>query len=408
MQSFASALSKAASALANLLSSWPEEDDGLAGVEPWPISGTPEEASAYQRWFVDVARWRPSQPELSFLLGLLPSDEREAVRAFRHPIDRKRTLVSRLLQRRSVATALRVPAERVVVKRTKGSKPFEASGAPRTTHVANYNFNVSHEGHLVVLASDPALLVGVDVAAPFELRGGVEMGPFADLRESFANILTEREWEDAEAAGSEAERVRAFRTRWSLKEAFVKARGDGLAFEMRRVDFQRCPRDATRQPPPVEQQWRVYLDGYLQSDWRCTVCELQEGHIVSIARGPADCAQDAWGQFRRTLARQVPREELLARLVAAPPPFERLHVRQLLPEARRGEYDEALRTSVYTYEPGVWDAAATPAQTQTQPQPSSAGGREGEPSEMPEWVNPANRGYAPQGREGLEQDCTIC
>lgn len=393
-------LSSAASALASLLSSWPEEDDGLAGVEPWPISTA--EASGHQRWFVDVARWRPSQPELSFLLRLLPSDEREAVRAFGHPLDRKRTLVSRLLQRHSVATALRVPAERAVIKRTKGSKPFEASGAPRVAHVANYNFNVSHEGHLVVLASDPALLVGVDVAAPFELRGAPEMGPFAELRESFANILTEREWEDAAAAGGEVERVRAFRTRWSLKEAFVKARGDGLAFEMRRVDFLRCHRDAQRQPPPVEQQWRVYLDGYLQSDWRCTVCELQDGHIVSIARGPVDCAQDAWGQFRRTLPRQVPRDEVLARLVAAVPPFERLHVRQLLSEAHRGEYDEALRADVYTYDAGLCDAA-TPAQTQTQP--SSAGGRGGAPQEMPEWMHPTNRGCAPQG---MEQDCTVC
>ena len=82
---------------------------------------------------------------------------------------------------------------------------------------------------------------------------------------------------------------------------------------------------------------------------------------------------------------------------------EQLYVRQLLAEAHRLEYDEALRTSVRACDPGVCDAAATPTQTQTQP--NSAARREGEPAEMPEWMHPANRSYAAQG---VEQDCTVC
>lgn len=36
----------------------------------------------------------------------------------------------------------------------------------------NFNFNVSHEGHFVVLASEPHTVCGVDCAAPSQLRRG--------------------------------------------------------------------------------------------------------------------------------------------------------------------------------------------------------------------------------------------
>ena len=63
------------------------------------------------------------------------------------------------------------------------------------------------------------------------------------------------------------------------------------------------------------------VDGELQRDWLCTRCELRDGHVVSIARGPVCCAQDVWGNFRDTLGRRVPDEEHRARLVSPPPPF---------------------------------------------------------------------------------------
>ena len=44
--------------------------------------------------------------------------------------------------------------------RTKGGKPFEASGLPRPPSRANFNFNVSHEGDWVVLASEPLCVCG--------------------------------------------------------------------------------------------------------------------------------------------------------------------------------------------------------------------------------------------------------
>ena len=405
-------------------SSFPSEDDSIFdGLTPWPRAI--EEA----RWFVDVNAWQPSQAELSFLLSLLPAAESAAVLVFRSLVDRKRALLSRLLQRHCIATSLQLPHERVVVARTKGGKPFESSGLQRDAARSNFNFNVSHEGHLVVLASDLALLIGIDVSAPFELRGGPSLGDFDEVRRCFANTMTEREWEAIEAAGDEAERVRAFRNQWSLKEAFVKARGDGLGFALRRVEFCLCePRaplpeaagevageaageadgerlatgaaDACKSSAAshiregaVSHYARVYVDGELQRDWLCARCELRDGHVVSIARGPVSCAQDMWGNFKETLGRNLPDEEHRARLVSPPPPFQEMRVRQLVPAPRRTEYDSVVRNPEASNPYGAaWDAGLS----------APAAPVADDPSKMPAWFNSENG--APNERGAFDDD----
>lgn len=49
----------------------------------------------------------------------------------------------------------------------------------------------------------------------------------------------------------------AFQKIWSLKEAFVKARGDGLAFDLAQLDFCISPGD----------QAVVRVNGVLADDW---------------------------------------------------------------------------------------------------------------------------------------------
>lgn len=85
--------------------------------------------------------------------------------------DRKRALVSRLLQYRCCEKAVGIPWESVNIKRTKGSKPFLAN-SQRPEGLLNFNFNVSHEGNFVALVSEPVCVCGVDIAAPNQLRPG--------------------------------------------------------------------------------------------------------------------------------------------------------------------------------------------------------------------------------------------
>ena len=97
------------------------------------------------RWAVDVGeRWAPAPPELALLLSLLPAEESEAVGRFRQEADRKRALVSRLLQRAAAAAVLGVAHGAVLIRRTKGRKPYAANLEGRGA-APNFNFNVSHE-----------------------------------------------------------------------------------------------------------------------------------------------------------------------------------------------------------------------------------------------------------------------
>ncbi len=77
------------------------------------------------------------------LLSLLPDAEQLVVLRFLKPVDQRRALASRLLQRACVCRSLAVPWRSVSLARTRGGKPFttcvKPAGAP------NFNYNVSHE-----------------------------------------------------------------------------------------------------------------------------------------------------------------------------------------------------------------------------------------------------------------------
>ena len=194
-------------------------DDNLS-VTPWPHE--PSEL----RWAIDVSDWEPGTREWFWLLRLLPPREQLEVHAL--GLEPKLALVSRLLQRKCIATMLGgQPWDMICIDRTKGGKPFDATKgrSKLSENVSNLNFNVSHNDGLIVIASDPALLIGVHVSPP--LRES-----FDRIREDFDGVMSEAEWEAFEALPSEAARKAAFRKHLAVKQAFVKARGDGLSFPL--------------------------------------------------------------------------------------------------------------------------------------------------------------------------------
>ena len=77
-----------------------ERDGGVA-------SGSQADHPARLRWAVNTERWNPEGDhegaEFTFLLSLLPQHEREDCLRFVHMPDKKRALVSRLLQRAACA-----------------------------------------------------------------------------------------------------------------------------------------------------------------------------------------------------------------------------------------------------------------------------------------------------------------
>ena len=197
----------------------------------------------------------------------------------------------------------------------------------------NWNFNVSHEGAFVVLAAEPRLLCGVDVAAPSQLRRRGAPQPAAELLELLSAQFSPSERDAVLGAGSEEARADTLRALWSLKEAYVKARGDGLGFDLSRATFGWAPAAAAdpAADPPAEAI--LMVDGVPQSAaWRFTMQKLggraADGcHWVSVALGPPSAAVDAQGSFRATF--RCPAAELSAVEAGDAPPFSLLTVRLL-------------------------------------------------------------------------------
>lgn len=314
------------------------------------------------RWAVNVGRWMPQGgaegEEFKMLLSLLPFEEQEQVMQYRALPDKKRTLIGRLLSLRACAQALGDSAyDQIQIGRTKGKKPFLHSPLPGS--LPNFNFNISHDGSWVVLASDCLYLVGVDVSAPQRERGDHEDETwFQDM----TSVLTENERESIKGGKTHQERYAIFQRIWSAKEAVSKAVGSGLSFGFERMevtlpgesedglgnmvlsaigwprsDVEKPPGKRSRmnfssllanlqggqrgqgggtergdQPPrpapektgeaPQHKPSRVDLDidHWLRSDWIVEQQEFSGGSWVTVALGPVYDAVDADGIFKTT------------------------------------------------------------------------------------------------------------
>ncbi|KAL6906042.1 hypothetical protein ACP4OV_003643 [Aristida adscensionis] len=252
-----------------------------------------------RRWLVDVTRWRPSPAQFAAAAALLPPHERPAVARFVREDDRKRALVSRLLQYSLVRRVLGIPFDQINICRTIEGKPYlqnECSTFP------NFNFNTSHQGDYVGIASEPLCLVGLDIVSISKPQGETA----AEFISNFSSYLTDHEWECIVRAGTPEEMLKEFYRYWCLKEAFVKAIGSGVGFGLHRLEFH-------------HELWTnisIRIDGEESRKWTFRLFKLDEMHLASIAKGHPE---DAVSSYKKTLPNMII-------------PEERLHVASEIPE----------------------------------------------------------------------------
>lgn len=180
--------------------------------------------------WVDDARWpilRPGEVHLWYCdieasgdadeayLALLDRAEHSRLERLRFAADRQQFLRSHALLRSVLARYLRCRADELKFARGDRGKPFlEAPGS-----AAALSFNLSHAGSravLVVVGGGAA--VGVDIERH---RPGRRFDALA--RRHFAGTEVLRL-----EAMQQSERVASFYDTWTLKEAYVKAHGQGL------------------------------------------------------------------------------------------------------------------------------------------------------------------------------------
>lgn len=165
-----------------------------------------------------------SDAQLSGLTAVLDGSERAVADRFHFESDRRQYVVAHALLRGVVAGMTRRPAPTLAFTRRPGGKPELA--AP-TAAEADLAFSLSHTRTLVAVALGRGRSLGIDVEP-------------VDRRAHYAEIAA-RHFSPDEAARVAAEGAPAFFRLWTLREAYLKATGEGLARPLRSFSFKLDP-----------------------------------------------------------------------------------------------------------------------------------------------------------------------
>jgi 4'-phosphopantetheinyl transferase len=168
-------------------------------------------------WLVDLdsAGSRPDE-----LASVLSADEEERAARFVARKDRERFIVARGLLRTILGDYLSVPPSDLRFSYGAFGKPALATGAKG----GHLEFNLAHSGPLALLAISWGRRIGVDVEQMDD--AAIEPG----IVDRFFSPQEASDWRALPSSARSA----AFFATWTRKEAYLKARGEGLAASLRR------------------------------------------------------------------------------------------------------------------------------------------------------------------------------
>jgi 4'-phosphopantetheinyl transferase len=157
---------------------------------------------------------------------LLLRDEHERAARFHFERDRQHFKIARIALRSILGRYLNLPPESLEFGQTEYGKPFLTNA-----EAAGLLFNLSHSGEVAVIAVAREREVGVDVEF---MRADFATFEVAEHFFSVAEIYT--------LSGLDSHlRTQAFFNCWTRKEAYVKARGEGLSMLLDIFDVSLAP-----------------------------------------------------------------------------------------------------------------------------------------------------------------------
>jgi 4'-phosphopantetheinyl transferase len=184
----------------------------------------------------EVHVWRAAlnlpTEQVGALWPLLSSDERERASRFRFQRHRDEFVVARGLLRTILARYLRTEAGQLHFTYGPQGKP----ALTPDTGGANLRFNLSHSHELALYA----LTVGREVGVDLEYM----RADFASL-DTAARFFSPREVAQLIALPA-GQQTAAFFNCWTRKEAYIKARGEGLSLPLDQFDVSLAPGEPAR------------------------------------------------------------------------------------------------------------------------------------------------------------------
>lgn len=187
------------------------------------------EPSEVHLWQIRLAA---SPEEIETLRGLLDEAERNRATRFRLDDVRRRYEAGHGRLRTVLARYLNLAPDAIMFHTGEHGKPFLDSAQ----NPGGLQFSFSHSGEVALLGVAAGRSIGVDVEA---YRDAIDYALIA--RRQFAA----KEADQLDGLPAD-EREAAFYTCWTRKEAYVKARGEGLATGLDRFEVAFLPGDAPR------------------------------------------------------------------------------------------------------------------------------------------------------------------
>ena len=171
-------------------------------------------------WQVNLDR---SEYELGVLSELLSIDEQGRAARFHFARDRERYVVGRGILRSILARYLGQPAQELIFNYGSRGKPV-LPGAP-------LQFNLAHSGGVAVIALSRDRPVGIDIEQ-------IRVVPnWEGVTNSFFSAMERKAIQSVPSI----DRLFAFFTCWTRKEAYLKATGDGIGVPLDSFDVSVIP-----------------------------------------------------------------------------------------------------------------------------------------------------------------------
>jgi 4'-phosphopantetheinyl transferase len=210
--------------------------------------------------------WRiclsPSEEVVRKLAPHLSVDEARRANMYRRELDRRRYIVAHGTLRELLGEYTSQTPRDVSFGCTAMGKPFLVHG--RGEHCLR--FTLSHSGEWAVVGLALLTEVGIDIE---------QIEPSVSLQAVAEQFFSRSEIEALRDAPSE-QRAGFFFTAWARKEAYVKARGDGIVNRLQRFSVSINP----GQPPILRSD---SLDPCATLRWRIYDLDIAKGYAAAIA-----------------------------------------------------------------------------------------------------------------------------
>lgn len=174
--------------------------------------------------------------------------------------DKRRFVVAHAFLRSVLGSYLDCPPSAVPITADARGKPELGLGG------SDVRFNLAHSGELAACAVAFGSPVGIDVE---------RIGDTRDVAGLAQKVLSKRELLHLRAIGGITEE--RFLTAWTLKEAFLKARGEGLARDPSEIEVSFDARGGSAQLLAVANEPGA------EHKWCLTTLQLHDGYVAAVA-----------------------------------------------------------------------------------------------------------------------------